>query len=141
MESSSQMEDPAVNNLRQFHRLAVLSQDVGDTIGTTESQTVTLDVTEGLTAGDLHVWQSTENAQFVQQADLVPAADGTYTLTVPADAVVSVTTTTGQNRGDAAGKVDSAFPFPYSDSLAEGGPSGQTPYFSQMEGAFEIRDC
>lgn len=110
-------------------------------IGTTEPQTVTFEVAEGLTAGDLHVWQSTEDAQFVQQADLEPAADGTYTLTVPADSVVSVTTTTGQGRGDATGRVDSAFPFPYTDSLSDGGPSGQTPYFSQMEGAYEIRDC
>lgn len=110
-------------------------------IGTTEAQTVTLDIAEGLTAGDLHVWQSTEDEWFVQQPDVVAAADGTYTVTVPADSVVSITTTTGQGRGDAEGRVDSAFPFPYADELADGGPSGQTPYFSQMEGAYEIRDC
>jgi O-glycosyl hydrolase len=110
-------------------------------IGTTEPRTVTFDVAEGLVAGDLHVWQSTEDQQFVQQPDLVPAVDGTYELTVPADSVVTVTTTTGQGKGDAVGQNPSAFPFPYTNDLSDGGPSGQTPYFSQMEGAYEIRDC
>ncbi|GAA3596004.1 galactosylceramidase [Agrococcus terreus] len=110
-------------------------------IGTTESQTVRIEVADGLTAGDLHVWQSTEDSWFVQQPDLVPAGDGSYEVTVPADSVVTVTTTTGQGKGDAVGQPESGFPFPYTDDLADGGPSGQTPYLSQMEGAYEIRDC
>ncbi|MFC8600446.1 hypothetical protein [Isoptericola sp. NPDC057191] len=102
---------------------------------------VTLSVTGGLDAGDLHVWQTTADEQFVREPDLVPAADGTYTVTVPADALVTVTTTQGQSHGDATGQADSAFPFPYRSSLASGGASGQTSYFSQMEGAYEERPC
>lgn len=127
--------------------VSLRSPDGGDwstiieNIGTSEPRTVALSVTGGLTAGDLHVWQTTAEESFAQQADLIPGADGTYTLTIPADSSVTITTTTGQGHGDAAGRVDSAFPFPYHDSLADGGPSGQTPYFSQMEGAYEERAC
>jgi O-glycosyl hydrolase len=112
-----------------------------ETIGAAAPRTVTLAVEGGLEAEDLHVWQSTADDRLVQQQDLTPAADGTYTLTVPANAVVTVTTTEGQGFGDAEGRHESAFPFPYHDSLADGGLSGQTPYFSQMEGAYEERSC
>lgn len=112
-----------------------------ENIGTTEPRTVSLSVTGGLPAEALHVWQTTADDWFIQQADLTPAADGTYTLTIPANSTVTVTTTDGQGKGDAVGNPPSAFPFPYHDSLADGGASGQTPYFSQMEGAYEEREC
>jgi O-glycosyl hydrolase len=112
-----------------------------ENIGTSEPRTITLAVADGLKSGDLHVWQTTENDWFSQQADLVPGPDGMYTLTIPANSSVTVTTTTGQGRGDAVGQPESAFPFPYHDSLSDGGQSGQTPYFSQMEGAYEERAC
>ncbi|MFJ3405058.1 hypothetical protein [Promicromonospora sp. NPDC090134] len=118
-----------------------------ETIGATAPRTVTLSVEGGLRARDLHVWQSTADDRLVRQPDLRRAADGTYTVTVPANAVVTVTTVNGNGKGtasglgDAEGRHESAFPFPYENSLADGGPSGQTPYFSQMEGAYEERPC
>ncbi|MEL7975669.1 hypothetical protein AAG589_07370 [Isoptericola sp. F-RaC21] len=123
------------------------SPDSGDwstvieTIGAAGPRQVSLSVTGGLDADDLHVWRSSADEQLAQQPDLVPAADGTYTVTVPADSVVTVTTAERRGRGEAAGRADSAFPFPYHDGLSRGGPSGQTPYFSQMEGAYEERPC
>jgi O-glycosyl hydrolase len=112
-----------------------------ENIGTSEPRDVTLSVSDDLRSGDLHVWQTTADDWFSPQADLAPAADGTYTVTVPANSAVTVTTTTGQGHGDAVGQPQSAFPFPYRDSLADGGASGQTRYFSQMEGAYEERAC
>lgn len=112
-----------------------------ENIGTSAPRTVELSVAGGLDAGDLHVWQTTADDWFSQQADLKRSSDGTYTVTIPANATVTVTTTEGQHHGDAVGDAASAFPFPYHSSLADGGPSGQTAYFSQMEGAYEERDC
>ena len=145
LDASSGYFDAA--NPTQGSFVSLRSPDGGDwstiveTIGASEPRTVTLSVGDGLTAGDLHVWRTSADESFAQQPDLVPGADGTYTLTVPPNSAVTVTTTTGQGRGDAEGRFDSAFPFPYRDSLADGGPSGQTPYFSQMEGAYEERAC
>lgn len=120
-----------------------------ETIGAAAPRTVTLSVAGGLKARDLHVWQSTADDRLVRQPDLRRASGGTYTVTVPANAVVTVTTVSGSGKGqgtasglgDAEGGHESAFPFPYENSLADGGPSGQTPYFSQMEGAYEERPC
>ncbi|MDA5139891.1 galactosylceramidase [Streptomyces sp. AD681] len=112
-----------------------------ETMGATEPQQVTLSVTGGLDAGNLHVWRTTADKSFTRQPDLRRAADGTYRVTVPANAVLTVSNTKGQGRGDAVGQPDSAFPFPYHDDLSHGGPSGQTRYFSQMEGAYEERAC
>ena len=114
---------------------------VFETIGAAAPRTVTLSVAGGLTARDLHVWQSTADDRLVRQADPRRSADGTWSVTVPANAVVTVTTTQATGLGDAEGSHESAFPFPYANSLADGGPSGQTPYFSQMEGAYEERPC
>ena len=145
LDASSGYFDPATPSQGSFVSLRSPDGDdwstVIENIGTTEPRTVTLSVTGGLPSGDLHVWQTTADQWFTQQADLVPDADGVYTLTIPANSSVTVTTTTGQGHGDAVGRADSAFPFPYHDGLADGGPSGQTPYFSQMEGAYEERDC
>ena len=145
LDSSSGYLDPADTSQGSYVSLRSPGGDdwstVIENIGTTRSRTVSLSVTGGLPAGALHVWQTTADASFVQQPDLVPAADGTYTLTVPANSTVTVTTTTGQAKGDAVGGPAGGFPFPFHASLADGGPSGQTAYFSQMEGAYEERAC
>ncbi|MPV49717.1 hypothetical protein GCG21_06775 [Pseudactinotalea sp. HY160] len=112
-----------------------------DRIATEDSQTMRISVDDELIGDTIHVWQSTENEWFSQKDDLTPDADGFVEVTIPADSVVTLTTTTGQGKGTAVGKNESAFPFPYHNSLSDGGPSGQTPYLSQMEGAFEVRDC
>ncbi|MGO4535945.1 hypothetical protein AB4079_13685 [Leifsonia sp. 2MCAF36] len=112
-----------------------------ENIGTTAPRTVTLSTTGGLKKGPLHVWQTTATQSFERQADLRIDGQGQYTVTIPANSTVSITTTSGQHHGDAAGPAASAFPFPFTSSLATGGASGQTPYFSQMEGAYEERPC
>lgn len=112
-----------------------------ETIGAAAPRTVTLSVEGGLKARDLHVWRSTAEDRLVRQPDLRRNQDGTYAVTLPANAVVTVTTTTAKGFGAAEGRHESAFPFPYRNTLAAGGASGQTPYFSQMEGAYEERPC
>jgi hypothetical protein len=112
-----------------------------ESMGTTTARTVNLKVKGGLPTGALHVWQTTPDSWFTHEADVTPDANGTYTVTVPANSTVTVTTTTGQGKGTATGNTASAFPFPFHSDLSEGGLSGQTPYFSQMEGAYEERAC
>lgn len=145
LDSSSGYLDPADTSQGSYVSLRSPSGDewstVIENIGTSAPRTVSLSVTGGLPAEALHVWQTTADASFVQQPDLAPAADGTYTLTVPANSTVTVTTTTGQAKGDAVGGPAGGFPFPFHTTLADGGPSGQTAYFSQMEGAYEERAC
>src|ERR1700722_18511195 len=111
----------------------------------TAAQTVNVNVSGGLSTGAVHVWSTDVNAPtaantFVQQASITPV-NGTYSLTVQPGYVYTLTTTTGQGKGTAAGPAQSTLPLPYSDTFASD-PVGQQPrYLSQMQGAFEIEPC
>ena len=98
-------------------------------------------VGEGLKAGPVRVWKSDANRQFSRQGDVIPA-DGTFTVTLDGNSVYSLTTTTGQRKGEVAHAVPAArpFPLPYRDDLESYVP-GQTPrYFSDQKGTFEVWD-
>jgi len=116
-----------------------------ETTTATAAQTVSVDVSGGLSAGTVHVWSSDLSAPtaantFVQQASITPV-DGAYSLTVQPGYVYTLTTTTGQGKGAAASPAQSTLPLPYSDTFA-GDTVGQQPrYLSQMQGAFEVEPC
>jgi galactosylceramidase len=88
----------------------------------------------------LHVWKSDSSEQFIRQPDLNPL-DGKFSLPLEADSIYSITTTTGQqkgNHGTPPGK--KAFPFPYREDF-EGYTTGQSPrYLSDQKGTFEVVD-
>lgn len=88
----------------------------------------------------LHVWTTTEAAPFQQGADVPVAADGTFSLQLPADAMVSVTTTTGQSAPMPVAPVppSAAFPFPYSETFEGYALQGYAKYFSDEGGLFIV---
>jgi galactosylceramidase len=61
-------------------------------------QNVTFHVSGGLSTGKLCVWRSDANAQFVQQDSLQPK-NGSFTLALEPNAIYSISTTTGQQKG------------------------------------------
>ncbi len=78
-----------------------------ETTTATAAQTVTLSVGGGLSTGTAHVWTtnlaSTNSANwFVHSADVTPV-NGQVTLTLQPGTVYTVSTTTGQGKGTAAG--------------------------------------
>jgi len=96
-------------------------------------------VGEGLKTGPVHVWKSDASRQFSRQGDVVPA-DGAFTVTLNGDSIYSLTTTTGQRKGEVAHAVPAArpFPLPYREDFESYAP-GQTPrYFSDQKGTFEV---
>jgi hypothetical protein len=108
-------------------------------------QTVTLNVSGGLSDGAVHVWatdlDSTDPADyFVQQPSITPA-NGSYTLTVQPGYVYSLTTTSGQGKGAAAGPAPSNLPLPYSDTFDSDALDQQPRYLAQQQGAFEVEPC
>jgi hypothetical protein len=104
----------------------------------TRAQTVR--VTGLRASGSVHVWKSTATEQFVRQPD-IPVSGGAYQITLEPDAVYTVTTTTGQRKGDAAGPATAPFPHTYRDDF-ESGRRGQQPrYLAQMAGSFELVPC
>lgn len=116
-----------------------------ETSGASAAQTVSVQVSGGLSTGTVHVWStdmgSSNSADFfVRQPDVVPST-GSYTLTLQPNRIYSVTTTTGQGKGTAAGPTAAALPLPYSDNFDGYADRGMARYFQTMQGAYEVRGC
>ncbi|MGA2712969.1 MAG: discoidin domain-containing protein [Bryobacteraceae bacterium] len=101
---------------------------------------LTFNIVNGLSTGALHVWQSNQTAQFIQQADIIPV-NGSFSFTVAAGSIYSITTTTGQSKGNAVPPPAAPFPFPYADNFENASLSGQAKYFFDLNGSFEIVSC
>jgi hypothetical protein len=116
-----------------------------ETTTASAAQTVTVDVSGGLSAGTVHEWSTNVNAPtssntFVNNGTITPS-NGAYTLTVQPGEIYTLTTTTGQSKGTATGPAQTTLGLPYSDNFS-GDTVGQQPrYLSQMQGAFEVAAC
>jgi hypothetical protein len=115
-----------------------------ETTTATAAQTVTVNVSGGLSDGTVHVWATDVNApgtaDFVQQASITPV-NGSYSLTVQPGYIYSLTTTTGQGKGTAASPAQSTLTLPYSDNFDSDTADQQPRYLAQQQGAFEVEPC
>ena len=116
-----------------------------ETTTATAAQTVTVNVSGGLSAGTVHVWASNLNSAntsdyLVQQPNITPSG-GSYTLTVQPGYVYTLTTTTGQGKGTATSPAQSSLALPYSDSFDSDAVDQQPRYLAQQQGAFETEAC
>jgi hypothetical protein len=119
------------------------------TAGVTRAQRASFTVTggHGLAGKAVHVWSSNFNfshaaggpAQwFVHQADITPV-NGKFTLSIKPGFVYSLTTTTGQGKGTAAGPPAADLPLPYANNLSAG--SGEPTLLAAQDGSFELSRC
>ena len=118
---------------------------IAETTGAKSPQQVTFKVGVGLSSHSLCVWRTTRDAYFVRQPDVMPGQDGTFTVTFDADAIYSLSTTTGQQKGTFADVPDEKpFPFPYFenfDHYADPKSFGYLPHYTaDICGVFEIAD-
>jgi len=116
-----------------------------ETVDATDTNTVSVTVTGGLSTGTVHVWStrlaSNNTAEhFVKQADITPSG-GRYTLTLQPGHLYSVTTTTGQGKGTARGLAGHPLALPYSDNFDSYGLAKEARYLADMDGAFETVNC
>ena len=99
-----------------------------------------------------HVWASDFSpdgsrpaAWFARQPDIQPSAGGRFTFTVQPGWVYSLTTTSGQGKGHAAGPRPAGFPLPYRSSLGSAGPAAgaddEPPYLAAQDGSFQLARC
>jgi hypothetical protein len=116
-----------------------------ETIDATDTNTVSVRVTGGLSTGPVHVWTTNVNSNntadhFVRQADVTPSG-GRYTLTLQPGRVYSITTTTGQGKGTARGPAGHPLALPYADGFDGYAVGKEARYLADMDGAFEIVNC
>lgn len=103
------------------------------------AQKVTFNISN-LSNGTLHVWRSNSKSQFIKQPDITPF-NGSFTITLDAESIYSITTTTGQSKGAHVVPEQESFPVDYSDNFESYSltKAPLTPkYFCDNSGAFEI---
>jgi len=103
------------------------------------AQTLSVRVPDGWPRRRLSVWRSTEQSQFERQAPIEVNA-GHFTLTLEPDAIYSLTTTYGQQKGQPKHPIPVAkeLLLPYGEDF-ESTLVGKAPkYLSDLEGAFEV---
>ena len=115
-----------------------------ETKGARGEQEVKFKVAKGLKKGKLCVWYSDKDRQFVRLEDISPR-NGTFTLRLKPDAVYSVSTLTGQQKGSFAEiPVSKPFPLPYTDDFEGYQPPakyGYLPrYTADLIGCYELTE-
>jgi hypothetical protein len=108
-------------------------------------QTFTFALSGGLSGGTAHVWETNLESidasdDFIHTADLTPQA-GTFTLTLPPNRLVSITSTTGQGKGAALSPPSAFFTLPHADDFEGYAVSGQARALADQHGAFEVVAC
>jgi hypothetical protein len=114
-----------------------------ETADATMARPLTFQVTNGLPTGPVHVWRSDIQAgrYFVQEPDIIPN-DAAYSITLQPASIYSLTTTTGQQKGNpGTPPPDSPFPLPYSDNFENDALDKPPKYFVDVEGSFEVSNC
>lgn len=109
---------------------------VVETSDATVPQTIGFQLTNGLSTSTLHVWQTAQTNQFVQIAQVAPI-NGHFSYTFQPDAIYTLTTTTGQGKGDATPPASSPFPLPFKDDFESYSNNVTPKYFCDQAGTFE----
>jgi len=86
----------------------------------------------------LHVWRTSKENQFARLTDIHPASDK-FSLTVEPACLYSLTTTTGQRKGEAVPPTSSSLPLPYTDDFSSYRVGESPRLFSDQAGVFEVQ--
>ena len=108
-----------------------------ETVDAKSPQTISFQVTGGLTGKPLQVWRSDERIQFDRLADAT-LTNGAFIITLAPGSIYSLTTTSGQRKGGYPAPATQPFPFPYEDNFESVKPGGYARYFSDQGGVFEV---
>ncbi|MHC5001041.1 MAG: galactocerebrosidase [Planctomycetota bacterium] len=119
---------------------APVTDDWSIIIYSESAETLTFQLSGGLSAADVKVWKSTSTNQFIQQSS-ISQSGGQFTINCSADSLYSLTTTTGQQKGVHSNTTKSDLSLPYSEDF-ENYTAGQMPsYLSDMQGTSQIQNC
>lgn len=111
-----------------------------ETMDAKEEQTVDFHVTAGLSTGTLAVWRSRFGQEAMLRLDDIVPREGAFSMRLEPNAMYSLTTTRGQQKGRFATEipVDRPFPFPYHDDFQSMPVGRAARYLSDQHGTFEV---
>ena len=110
---------------------------VVETTGATEDQKLVITVPRGTPVALLHAWWTRDLEEFMRGDDLRPV-NGVWTVTLPRNAILSLTTTTGQRKGEASSPRGAVFPYPYGDDYETYAVGSTAQFLSDHGGALEV---
>ena len=105
-----------------------------------EPQQVHFKISNGLSLNDLSVWRSVfKKEEFVRQSDIAPT-NGEFTLKIIPNAVYSLTSTRGQQKGEPPHAIPDpeAFPLPFTADFEKDKPEQPGRFFCDLDGTFEV---
>lgn len=114
-------------------------------VGVTSDGTATFSVAGGLPGAGtaLQVWRTNATAQFWRDADIVVASNGTFSVFVPADSIVTLASRANASHGAPSAPIPTPgpFPLPYADDFSSY-PEDATPvrFFADQTGSFAARN-
>jgi Glycosyl hydrolase family 59/Lamin Tail Domain/F5/8 type C domain len=109
---------------------------VVETSDASSAQTVTFHLTNGLSSAALNVWQTSATNQFANGGQISPT-NGIFSCTFQPGCIYSLTTTTGQAKGNATSPVAKPFPLPFKDDFENYAASKTPKFFTDQAGTFE----
>ncbi|SHI30891.1 hypothetical protein [Algibacter luteus] len=113
------------------------SSDWSMIICTEEHETIEVAIEKGLSNTLVNVWKSSEKEQFVQLESIEPK-NGSFTIKLDPKCIYSLTTTTGQQKGQYSIPEETPFPFPYKEDYEDRKVGDLPKYHSDQTGSFEI---
>src|SRR6185312_2651952 len=81
--------------------------------------------------------RTTQSSQFVNVGQITPAG-GVFSYTFQPACIYTLTTTTGQAKGNVAPPPAAPFPIPFKDGFENYNPGSTPRYFSDQAGTFEV---
>lgn len=103
-----------------------------------DSETVIIDF-NSIDVDSLYLWTTSEKEQFVER-EKCKRENGVFTLTLEKKSICTLTTTTGQKKGEPKNRIPSStsFPLPYFDDFSSYESGKQPLYTVDQSGAFEV---
>lgn len=111
-----------------------------ETVDAEEENEFTLVLKKEFTGRDLYVWRSDSVNQFIRQPEVLKTKKGKLSLTLDKGCIYTLTTTTGQHKGNEEWIIPSAshFKLPYRDDFESYEIDKLPAYFSDISGVFEV---
>ena len=111
-----------------------------ETVDAKEGETLELNLIGGFSEKKFTVWRTDEVNHFVKLPLEIEPRNGKLSIHLDKGAIYSITTTTGQRKGDASLIIPEKknFPLPYADDFESYEPDKLPRYTSDIAGCFEV---
>jgi len=109
-------------------------------IYTENEENITVNLSGGLSTALVHQWKSRDSSLFFEGSSITPSA-GSYSFTAPADRLISLTTTTGQQKGSHTSPAAGDLALPYADDFESYSAGDMPKYLSDYQGTFQIQNA